>query len=367
MASKQAWTHHPIREELRSPPAEFGLVRGALWLIGSGYLLYFLAFQFSVNTASNALTGKWISLAALAGFWGAALWMKGYRQRRIRLISWIADTTPAEPMSLRIEEKFRRLKLSLVDSAGIDVGHLSLNSFESTELPAHRPTSLAVQVHRSADAGKTAVVVIGSGRLLSATLGPPPLELPSSARWDRHIGSILLLIAAGVFFAMAVANGQVFLNYKTTFDLGEAARQWPIAKGKITLSKIETSSYVRGASKYSRGVTVEVYRPNVHYSYQPAAGPQRRHGQDILWGLVWSSTREEAERLLARYPLHAEIEVRYDPNAPETVVIEPGTDPSIDEEMTHARFWLITNGSIGILLAAFSIVRILRRRKQATG
>jgi hypothetical protein len=192
------------------------------------------------------------------------------------------------------------------------------------------------------------------------------IRFPPSSQWDHNKGAIFLLIVAGIFFAMSIANGKVFLNYKTTYDLGEAARHWPIAKGEITLSKIETSFYVRGATKHLRGVKVEVYRPYVQYSYAPATpGIRVRHGNDILWGLIWSSTREQAEQHLARYPLHAQIEVRYDPNAPEIVVIEPGTDPNIAEEMNDVRFWLITNGSIGVLIAAFSICRILQRRKKA--
>ena len=69
---------------------------------------------------------------------------------------------------------------------------------------------------------------------------------------------------------------------------------------------------------------------------------------------------EEVGRQMSRYPVEAEIQVRYDPREPQTA-IEPGTYPSIAEEMRDAFRWLGINGGIAHLLVGFSIRRIVQR------
>ncbi len=358
---KSPWINHPIRKELQALPSEFGLVRGAMWMIGGFFVIWVLVFQFGAENSANASSGLLWSLVAVAGFWAVALAMKPLHLRHAHKLSWVADTTPAEPMTLKATGEGRALILTLTDSIGSEVARFEPDAFAHSELPVRWPASVAVNLHRQAGTRRN-VILVWPGQFVSGELINIPKALPFSGILNRILGPILVLLVGGFFLAMASANSKVYFNFRSTYELGEAARHWPLAKGRVIHAKVETSSYVRGSSKYSRKVTVEVFRPALQYDYAPEVpGPRLRRGSDVLWGLGWLHEREKAEAILTRYPVGSEIQVHYDPRDPQTAVIEPGSDPNVVEEMQQALQWLAINGSIGLLLAGLSLRRIRQR------
>lgn len=93
-----------------------------------------------------------------------------------------------------------------------------------------------------------------------------------------------------------------------------AAQHWLTAPGKV----IETNVRRHGVS----GGRNAWYTPEIAYSYS-AQGSERR-GSRLTFGMPTARTRGGGEAMLARYPVGAEVQVRYDPDNPDESVLEPG-------------------------------------------
>lgn len=91
-----------------------------------------------------------------------------------------------------------------------------------------------------------------------------------------------------------------------------AYRDWPTAPGKITSSRVKYDAPVDDPD-YSHA-----YQPDVHYQYTVAGVPYSSVGfaGDDMW------REDDAQRMVDRYPLHAEVRIYYDPDAPRFSMLE---------------------------------------------
>ena len=124
----------------------------------------------------------------------------------------------------------------------------------------------------------------------------PPSELPKGL----PIGIIALGVTVLFFGAVPIFRSQ-------------QARSWPVAEGRITSSRVHDFVGSRGGRQYS---------PKIEYLYSPD-GLRHYRGTRITFGDYASSTRNDAESILSRYPVGSRVPVFYDPRCPRVSVLEP--------------------------------------------
>jgi len=124
------------------------------------------------------------------------------------------------------------------------------------------------------------------------------------------MGNVALII--GLFlFLFGLVFGLVGIISKRR---AAASLQWPTASGQILSSMIHTIT-----STDNDGGTTTSYEPKVEYSYAVMGSPM--NGSRIAFGAMGSDYKS-AQKILARYPVGAAVEVRYNPEKPTEAVLE---------------------------------------------
>lgn len=120
---------------------------------------------------------------------------------------------------------------------------------------------------------------------------------------------------ASIFFGLA----GIAVVAITASNLREAARSrsWPVTKGRISRSELETVRLSPGAR---RGATVTAYRPLIEYEYR--VDGRDYHSQCVRLGATRATTAERAGAELAAFAVGSTVEVHYDPHAPERAMLE---------------------------------------------
>ena len=108
----------------------------------------------------------------------------------------------------------------------------------------------------------------------------------------------LLLFLAGAALVLIAAGALARMTLKV--------RRWPVAPGEILSSGVR-----EGASRDDGG---RLHRPVVRYRY--AVGGRSYEGAAIEHGVATSGGEGWARRVIARYPVGARVDVRYDPADP---------------------------------------------------
>jgi hypothetical protein len=137
--------------------------------------------------------------------------------------------------------------------------------------------------------------------------GNPMANLP--ANFALLCGGFFFLITLGIGVALLV------LSARSKQKAG-ASLQWPATPGTVILSEIRQSS-----NTDDDGHTTYSYYPHVEYSYT-VAGQTYTCKQIAFGGVVGHGTPQNAQATLAKYPLHAPVQVYYDPGKPEDAVLE---------------------------------------------
>jgi hypothetical protein len=124
----------------------------------------------------------------------------------------------------------------------------------------------------------------------------------------------LLLLGAMLFPIIAAALSHAI------FELASArlSTRWPAVEGRVTDSAIKPVEQSRRA--WIGWETYYTYQPTVAYAYEAAGRP---YNNDLIaFGLESFDTREEAEAILAGYPKGAPVRVHYDPDDPQSSVLQ---------------------------------------------
>ncbi len=119
--------------------------------------------------------------------------------------------------------------------------------------------------------------------------------------WLYAFLSIFLLVG----FGLMIWGAQILKNASASSD-------WSATQGEII------SAFVR-ESQDEDGVT---YHADVNYSY--AVDDRRYQADTVNFGQYGSSSKARAEEIISRYPVGERVNVYYDPETPETAVLEPG-------------------------------------------
>lgn len=103
--------------------------------------------------------------------------------------------------------------------------------------------------------------------------------------------------------------------------VSEEARAWPRVPGRIAASGIRQQT--RSRARQMGRTTRTVYAPWVRYHFTVAG--QDHVGTALKHGVEVAGSRGYAEKVLARYPEGAEVQVSYDPANPSRSAIEHGS------------------------------------------
>lgn len=123
---------------------------------------------------------------------------------------------------------------------------------------------------------------------------------------------MLALLVGGVFVLVGLA---AILTARKAFAKDRAIASWPRAPGKITVSRIETSTRnVRDQQGYYREYTT--HKPIVQFTYT-VAGVELQGNQ--LARVVYVSYKKPDP---SRYPPGKDVMVYYDPEDPKTAYLE---------------------------------------------
>jgi len=139
---------------------------------------------------------------------------------------------------------------------------------------------------------------------------------PAAAGRGRFSQSPWAVILFGLVFGLA----GLFPLALGIFDLsrGMASASWPVAPGRVIESYVSEDRDSDGD---------RTYEPVVRYEY--TVNGLTYDGDRVHFGEFSSSDSGRSERIVARYPPGAPVEVHYRPDAPETSVLEPGFNAGI--------------------------------------
>ncbi len=121
------------------------------------------------------------------------------------------------------------------------------------------------------------------------------------------------------------------------------AATWPVAPGRVTISRVEER---RGSG--DSGPTHRSYEAVVEFRYE--VGDLSFSSRQIVLGWRTSGSRKGAEAVVARYPVGAAVEVRYDPDNPSEAALE---HPKLAS-------WLLLGAALACFAIALYASRVFR-------
>jgi hypothetical protein len=126
----------------------------------------------------------------------------------------------------------------------------------------------------------------------------------------------------GIFLLVSVG---VFVDGVGTLVDGIASSGWPTTDGTIVRSRMEVKSEETrgGGSRGGRGWKT-TYWADVSFRYTIADAVFSSDTVTVEFDEVPTTNREDAERILRKYPAGREVKVYYEPGDPSVGVLEPG-------------------------------------------
>jgi hypothetical protein len=111
-------------------------------------------------------------------------------------------------------------------------------------------------------------------------------------------------------FGLAVFPGAAFIILFSAFNWRRAvAKSWPVTTGRVVASE-----------------TTLLYAPAPIVRFRYTVGGEEYESDKIQFGRLSSWTEDTARRVATRYPVGAHVKVHYDPDDPDTAVLELAHD-----------------------------------------
>lgn len=156
---------------------------------------------------------------------------------------------------------------------------------------------------------------------------------------------MILKLILYVFGVLGVLIGvlAVVFGYGHTRD-AKASESWPSVQGVVVESfeDVQTSTHSSGSGRSS---TMTSYVPIVKYTY--AVDDENYTNDLITFASKNTANRDYANQVLSKYPKEAEVNIYYNPQKPESSVLEPGAHSS-------SVIWLI----LGIVMLFSGLAQI---------
>ena len=120
-------------------------------------------------------------------------------------------------------------------------------------------------------------------------------------------------ITMGIIFA--IIGGAIFIFFALPpLQYAAASKNWPSVPGTITKSEVQV--FKRDGNTH--------YQPDIAYSYT-VEGKKYTASKITVGDGSLDNNVTKAKRLQAEYPVDKEVDVYYDPDLPESAVLQPGT------------------------------------------
>lgn len=150
-----------------------------------------------------------------------------------------------------------------------------------------------------------------------------------------------------LFMSIIIFTGIFALSISgKAFKLSIASKTWPSTQGIITSTEVVREDFGSGTKRRTS------YHPVVRYSY---AVDMKSFNSDVI-SFANSGTRfrNDANTIIAKYPVNSNVEVYYDSSLPEIAVLEPGLTFTII-------FKTLVAGCLGLLFVISGAWAIIRR------
>ncbi len=143
------------------------------------------------------------------------------------------------------------------------------------------------------------------------------------------------LVFAIVFFVGGLMAWQHFT--KPMLEEAKESEHWPMVEGTITVSELNKTRNNDGNDMYSA---------HVHYSYSVDGKAFSSSGITAVDGST--SIKSSVKSILRKYAKGTKVSVYYDPEFPETTVLEPGTG-----------FWMALLLRLPLLFCVASVLMVV--------
>lgn len=144
---------------------------------------------------------------------------------------------------------------------------------------------------------------------------------------------ILLLVFFAVGAGLMVWGGIIVRN-------ASESKGWPLAQGEIIASYVKTSDDQDGIT----------YFADIEFQY--VVNDRRLTADTVNFGEYGTSNRNHAADIVAKYPVGKVVNVYYNPEEPETAVLEPG--------VTWSSYVLLLMGLLFIILPVIILIAMFR-------
>jgi hypothetical protein len=163
------------------------------------------------------------------------------------------------------------------------------------------------------------------------------------------------VIIGVVMLGLGIVTG---VHGKGILDEARASTKWPAVPGRVTESHLTTSHDRHGTT----------YGAHVEYTYT-VEGREHR-GSTVWFGEDRTSDRSAAQKTLALFPTGKEVRVFYQPDEPDTSVLEPGTYPSSYVVLAGGLIFALVG--VGMLIRPVSklvviVAMVLKDRREQAG
>jgi hypothetical protein len=201
------------------------------------------------------------------------------------------------------------------------------------------------------DNSNVAAIAVFLGVFCVIEIGLLPLAItgsnPTAANGLPFFGFFLPLAAIGVSIGGVV-------SYLQTRRKAAASLRWPKVSGSIVASDIAiVREREEGASDDTRIREITKYRPAIRYTYRVGQRDYASTAVSLDWDRLYG-VQSDAEAMISKYPVGAQVSVFYDPASPNVALLElnKGRAP-----ITSLIFAAIFGVGGGIFLWAFSTLQ----------
>ncbi|MFO0761293.1 MAG: DUF3592 domain-containing protein [Byssovorax sp.] len=159
-------------------------------------------------------------------------------------------------------------------------------------------------------------------------------------------GAWVIPLVFSAIGSLIVAWGMTFIRKD------QSIRKWPRAPGQITHASVKSGhSHARDPNNPGWQQTYEVFLPEVRFVYTVEG--RTFEGTQIARTVSWTTSVDEVQKRVDRYPVHGKVEVYVDPQDPAVAYLETPTSGGAVFLLIFGGFFLF----VGVLLTViFAIV-----------
>lgn len=162
----------------------------------------------------------------------------------------------------------------------------------------------------------------------------------------KHRPSLIGIAILILGFSLLLTNGWALAQYSSN-------RNWPSTTGTITKNDYvfipSEERVVRWSGRRTQIDTPEEYHITINYEYE-VDGQSYMGDRIALYGTNVRTKQSTVDQLMVTYPEGGSVSVYYDPDNPETAVLETGGDPEYGRRGLPMLIGLILIFTVGRLI-----------------